>query len=89
MIWFLTNIVGSANRVVVVEHPVAYLRGNFLASSNAFLLSFLILGPGIPLDLFGLRDALAANLPAACWGLAAALPAIYFVHSLSLHLMAR
>jgi membrane protease YdiL (CAAX protease family) len=89
VIWFLMNIVGSANRVVVVDTRLLIFGAIFSLLLTAFLLSFLILRSRDPFDLFGLRGTRWRQIvPAACLGLAAALPAIYFVHSLSLHLMA-
>jgi len=88
VLWFLTNIVGSANRVVVLNTEVLVEGAVFSFLLIAFLLSFLIVRSQNPLDFFGLRGVgLGDNLKAACWGLLAALPAIYFIHSLCLLLM--
>jgi membrane protease YdiL (CAAX protease family) len=88
VLWFLTNIVGSANRVVVVNTRLLIVGAIFSFLLIAFLLSFLVVRSRNPLDLFGLREAgWRQNLRAACWGLVAALPAIYFIHTVSFHLM--
>ena len=88
VLWFLTNILGSANRVVVVNTLVLISGAILWFLLSAFLLSFLIVRSQNPLDLFGLREVgWQQNLKAGCWGLATALPAIYFVHTLSFHLM--
>jgi membrane protease YdiL (CAAX protease family) len=84
VVWFLTNIIGSANRVLVVNTELLIVGAVFSFLLLAFLLCFLILRGQNPVDLFGLRGIpWTQNLRAACYGLAAALPAIYFVHSLS------
>jgi membrane protease YdiL (CAAX protease family) len=85
VLWFLTNIVGSANRVVELNTQVLIVGAVFSLLLIAIVLSFLIIRTRNPLDLFGLHAAgLARNLRAACMGLVAALPAVYFIHSLSL-----
>jgi CAAX protease family protein len=88
VLWFLTNILGSANRVVVVNTRLLIAGAILWFLLSAFLLSFLIARSQNPLDLFGLRHVgWRRNFKAGCWGLAAALPAIYFIHTLSFHLM--
>ncbi|HEY5768786.1 MAG TPA: type II CAAX endopeptidase family protein [Terrimicrobium sp.] len=88
VIWFLTNILGSATRVVVVNTRLLIAGAILWFLLATFLLSFLIARSRNPLDLFGLREAgWQQILKSGCWGLAAALPAIYFVHTLSLHLL--
>jgi uncharacterized protein len=87
-LWFLMNIVGSANRVVVVNTRLLIVGAIFSFLLIAFLLGFLFVRSQNPIDLFGLHGAgWRQNLQAACWGLVAALPAIYFIHTLSFHLM--
>ncbi len=56
VLWFLTNIVGSANRVVVVNTRLLIVGAIFSFLLIAFLLSFLIVRSQNPLDLFGLRE---------------------------------
>jgi membrane protease YdiL (CAAX protease family) len=86
VVWFLTNIIGSANRVLVVNTQLLIVGAIFSFLLLVFLLCFLVLRGRNPVDLFGLRGIpWAVNLRAACYGLVAALPAIYFVHSLSFH----
>jgi uncharacterized protein len=88
VLWFLTSIVGSANRVIVVSTQVLIVGTVFSLLLIVFLLSFLILRSQNPLELFGLRGTgWAQNLRAACFGLVAALPAIYFIHTLSFHIL--
>jgi CAAX protease family protein len=84
VLWFLTNIIGSANRVLVVNTQLLVIGAVFSFLLLVFLLCFLILRGQNPVDLFGLRGVpWKQNARAACYGLVAALPAIYFVHSLS------
>ena len=84
VLWFLTNIVGSANRVLVVNTQLLVIGAIFSFLLLVFLLCFLVLRGRDPVDLFGLRGVpWKQNMRAACYGLVAALPAIYFVHSLS------
>jgi membrane protease YdiL (CAAX protease family) len=86
VVWFLTNIIGSADRVLVVNTQLLIVGAIFSFLLLVFLLCFLILRGQNPLDLFGLRGIpWTQNIRAACYGLVAALPAIYFVHSLSFH----
>ena len=88
VLWFLTNILGSASRVVVVNTRLLIAGAILWFLLSAFLLSFLIARSRNPLDLFGLREVgWRQNFKSGCWGLAAALPAIYFIHTLSFHLM--
>lgn len=87
VLWFLTGIVGSANRVVIVDTGVLIAAAILSFLLVTFVLSFLIVRSRNPLDLFGLREAGWQNLRAACWGLVASLPVIYFIHTLSLQLM--
>ena len=85
---FLAITAGSANRVIVVDTRVLIDNAILSFLLTAFLLSFLIIRSQNPLDLFGLHEAgWRQNLQAACWGLVAALPAIYFIQTLSFHLM--
>ncbi len=88
VLWFLTSIVGSANRVIVVNTEVLIVGTVFSFLLIVFLLSFLILRSRNPLDLFGLRGiGWGKTLRAACFGLVAALPAIYFIHTLSFRII--
>ena len=57
VLWFLTNILGSANRVVVVNTRLLIAGAILWFLLSAFLLSFLIARSQNPLDLFGLRNA--------------------------------
>lgn len=88
VLWFLTNIVGSANRVVELNTHLLIVGAVFSLLLIAIVLTFLILRTQNPLDLFGLRGVEPArNVKAACLGLVAALPVVYFIHSLCLLLM--
>ena len=85
VLWFLGNIVGSANRVVELNTHMLIVGAIFTLFLVAIVLSFLILRHRNPLDLFGLRGVSPMqNLKAACVGLVAALPVVYFLHSLCL-----
>ncbi len=86
VLWFLTNIIGSANRVLVVNTQLLIIGAIFSFFLLVVLLCFLVLRGRNPVDLFGLRGVpFQQNIRAACYGLVAALPAIYFVHSLSFY----
>jgi membrane protease YdiL (CAAX protease family) len=88
VLWFLTNILGSANRILIINTQLLVFGAIFSFLLIVFLLCFLILRARNPLDLFGLREvAWKQTLRAACYGLVAALPAIYFIHTLSSQLM--
>jgi uncharacterized protein len=88
VLWFLSNIVGSANRVVELNTDMLIVAALFTFFLVAIVLSFLVLRHQNPLDLFGLRGVSPArNLKAACVGLVAALPVVYFIHSLCLLLL--
>jgi uncharacterized protein len=88
VLWFLTNIVGSTNRVVELNTHVLIVGAVFSVLLIAIVLSFLILRSQNPVVLFGLRGVgLAQNLKAACLGLLAALPVVYFIHTLCLLLV--
>lgn len=88
VLWFLTNIVGSANRVIELNTHMLIVGAIFSLLLIAIVLSFLILRARNPLDLFGLRGVgFTHNLSAACVGLLAAMPAVYFIHSLCLLLL--
>jgi membrane protease YdiL (CAAX protease family) len=88
VVLFLTIIVMSTNRVIVVDTRSLIENAIFSFFLIAFLLGFLVVRSQDPLDLFGLRGAgWRQNIQAACWGLVAALPAIYFIHTLSYYLM--
>ena len=85
VLWFLTNIVGSANRVVELNTHMLIVGTIFTLFLVAIVLTFLILRHRNPLHLFGLRGmSPAQNLKAASVGLVAALPVVYFIHSLCL-----
>jgi membrane protease YdiL (CAAX protease family) len=88
VLWFLTNIVGSSNRVIQLDTHILIVGAMFSLLLVMIVLSFLILRARNPLDLFGLRGvSLSLNLKAACLGLLAALPLVYFIHSLCLVLL--
>ena len=74
VLWFLTNILGSTNRVVIVNTQLLVFGAILSFLLITFLLCFLILRSRNPLDLFGLRGiSWKPNLRAACFGLVAAL----------------
>lgn len=88
VLWFLTNIVGSADRVVELNTHLLIVGAIFSLLLIGIVLSFLVVRSQNPFELFGLRGVgLAQNLKAACLGLLAALPAVYFIHALCLLLM--
>jgi uncharacterized protein len=88
VLWFLTNILGSTNRVVIVNTQLLVFGAILSFLLITFLLCFLILRSRNPIDLFGLGGiSWKPNLRAACFGLVAALPAIYFIHTLSAHFL--
>lgn len=88
VLWFLTNIIGSANRPIELNTHVLIVGAVFTFFLIAIVLSFLTLRHQNPVELFGLREAdFPRHLKAACVGLVAALPAVFFIHSLCLHLM--
>jgi uncharacterized protein len=88
VLWFLMSIVGSANRPIVVNSDVLIVGAISSVLYIVIVLSFLIARSQNPLYLFGLSGVgLRDNLKAAVWGLLAALPAVYFIHSLCLMLM--
>ncbi|HEY5812581.1 MAG TPA: type II CAAX endopeptidase family protein [Terrimicrobiaceae bacterium] len=88
VLWFLTNIIGSANRVVELNSEVLIVGALFSLLLIAIVLSFLTFRSQNPMDLFGLRGvSVGQTLKAGCFGLIAALPAVYFIHSLCLLLM--
>jgi uncharacterized protein len=88
VLWFLTNILGSANRVLIVDTQLLVFGAILSFLLVVFLLCFLILRSRNPLDLFGLRGVdWKSNLRAACYGLVAALPIVYFIHTLSSRMM--
>ena len=88
VLWFLTNIVGSSNRLVELDTRMLIVGALFSLLLLVIVVSFLLLRARNPLDLFGLQGvSLSTNLKAACIGLLAALPLVYFVHSLCLVLL--
>ena len=88
VLWFLTNIVGSSNRLVELDTHMLIVGAIFSLLLVAIVLSFLVLRSRNPLDLFGLEGvAFSVNFKAACVGLLAALPVVYFIHSLCLLLL--
>ncbi len=89
VLYFLTNIVGSANRVIELNTHLLVVGAVFSLLLIGIVLGFLILRSQNPLELFGLRGGdPVRNLKAACVGLVAALPIVYFVHSLCRLLLA-
>ena len=81
----LTNILGSSDRPVEVDTHMLIVGAIFSLLLLSIILSFLLLRARNPLDLFGLQGvSLSTNLKAACVGLVAALPLVYFIHALCL-----
>ena len=88
VLWFLTNIVGSSDRLMELDTRMLVVGALISLLLVSIVLSFLLLRARNPLDLFGLQGAsLLTNLKAACVGLIAALPLVYFIHSLCLVLL--
>jgi CAAX protease family protein len=82
---FLVNILGSSDRPVEVDTHMLIVGALFSLLLLSIVLSFLLLRGRNPVELFGLQAAsLSANFKAACVGLLAALPLVYFIHSLYL-----
>ena len=61
VLWFLTNILGSANRLVVVNTLVLISGAILWFLLSAFLLSFLIVDPRIARSIRSARSRLAAE----------------------------
>jgi uncharacterized protein len=81
----LTNILGSSDRPVEVDTHMLIVGAIFSLLLLSIILSFLLLRARNPLELFGLQGvSLSTNLKSGCVGLVAALPLIYFIHSLCL-----
>jgi membrane protease YdiL (CAAX protease family) len=88
VLWFLTNIIGSGNRLVELDTRMLIVGALFSLLLISIVVSFLLLRARNPLDLFGLQGVpLSSNLKAASIGLVAALPLVYFIHSLCLVLL--
>ena len=84
----LMNILGSSDRPVEVDRHMLIVGAMFSLLLLSIVLSFLLLRTRNPLELFGLQGvSLPTNLKAACVGLVAALPLVYFIHSLCLVLL--
>ncbi len=84
----LMNILGSSDRPVEVDTHMLIVGAIFSLLLLSIILSFLLLRARNPLELFGLQGvSLSTNLKAACVGLVAALPLVYFIHSLCLVLL--
>lgn len=87
-LWFILNVVGSGSREIVVNVQVLILNAIFSFLLIICLFSFLILRSVNPLTLFGLTIAgWRRSLPAFLPALLIALPAIFFIHALSFHLL--
>ena len=87
VLWFLTNIIGSGNRFEL-DTQMLIVGALFSLLLLFIVVSFLLLRARNPLDLFGLQGVpLSSNLKAASIGLVAALPLVYFIHSLCLVLL--
>jgi membrane protease YdiL (CAAX protease family) len=88
VLFLLVNILGSSNRTVEVDTHMLIVGAMFSLLLLSIVLSFLLLRGRNPLELFGLQGvSLSTNLKAACLGLLAALPLVYFIHSLCLVLL--
>jgi uncharacterized protein len=84
----LMNILGSSDRPIEVDTHMLIVGAIFSLLLLSIVLSFLLLRSRNPLELFGLQGvSLLTNLKAACIGLVAALPLVYFIHSLCLVLL--
>jgi membrane protease YdiL (CAAX protease family) len=84
----LLNILGSNDRPVEVDTQMLIVGAIFSLLLLSIVLSFLLLRGRNPLELFGLQGfSLSTNLKTACLGLLAALPLVYFIHSLCLVLL--
>jgi membrane protease YdiL (CAAX protease family) len=85
---FLINILGSSDRLVELDTHMLIVGAIFSLLLLSIVLSFLLLRARNPLELFGLQGvSLSTNFKAACVGLLAALPLVYFIHSLCLVLL--
>jgi uncharacterized protein len=85
---FLINILGSNDRLVELDTHMLIVGAIFSLLLLSIVLSFLLLRARNPLELFGLQGvSLSTNFKAACVGLLAALPLVYFIHSLCLVLL--
>jgi uncharacterized protein len=88
VLWFLTNIAGSSDRLVELDTRMLIVGAVFSLLLLSIVLSFLLLRGRNPRELFGLQGvSLLTNLKAACVGLLAALPLVYFIHSVCLALL--
>jgi membrane protease YdiL (CAAX protease family) len=88
VLWFLMNAFGFDNSAVELNARILIITVILTLFLVAIVLSFLVLRHRNPLELFGLRGVSPArNLKAAGVGLAAALPVVYFIHTLCLLLL--
>jgi uncharacterized protein len=88
VLFLLVNILASSNRPVEVDTHMLMVGAIFSLLLLSVVLSFLLLRGRNPLELFGLQGvSVSTNLKAACLGLLAALPLVYFIHSLCLVLL--
>ena len=84
----LINILGSSDRLVELDTQMLIVGAVFSLLLLSIVLSFLLLRARNPLELFGLQGvSWSTNLKAAFVGLLAALPLVYFIHSVCLVLL--